>query len=97
MRPAGEIRQALLDAARTLVTADWAPTQRELAEHAGVSYDAARGTVRDMVRAKALRVVRTRRVAYRNKPVAEYVPVDKGAAIERVELDSVMQSWAALA
>lgn len=74
MRRAGEVRLALLRAAVALSTPDRAPTQRELAECAGVSYGATRQTVRDMVRAGVLRVARTRRVPYRNRPVAEYAP-----------------------
>ncbi len=74
MRPAGEIRQALLQACAALATPERAPTLREIAERAQVGLAAAEQTVKNMRRAGVLRVVRDRRVAYRNRPVAEYVP-----------------------
>lgn len=98
MRPAGEVRQALLQAALDLTTPDSAPTQRELAEQAQVAYEVARGMVRDMNRGGALRIVRTRRVAYRNRPVAEYALADRtqqgqAAAGGRFALQLAMQTW----
>lgn len=95
MRPAGEVRQALLQAAAELVTPQRAPTQRELAEAAQVSYGVARHTVRNMAQQGVLRIVRTRRVPYRNRPVAEYAPVAQPAAPARCELQALMQRWAA--
>jgi Cdc6-like AAA superfamily ATPase len=74
MRPAGEIRQALLQAARDLATPQQAPTLTELAHKACVAVSAARRTVDNMKRAGELREARTRKVDYRNKPVAEYEP-----------------------
>lgn len=74
MRPAGEIRQALMAAALAMTASNQTPTQRELAERAGIPYTQTRSTVREMVRGGALQIVRTRRVAYRNRPVAEYAP-----------------------
>lgn len=71
-RPVGEIRLALLKAARELTTAERSPTMMELACHSQVGFLAARRTVDNMRRAGALQVVRTRRVDYRNRPVAEY-------------------------
>ena len=52
---------------------------RELAYRACVGIDAARDTVRNMVRAGQLHPIRTRVVPYRNKPVAEYVPAIENA------------------
>lgn len=72
MRPHGDIRTALLDAARQLATPHQAPTLRELAHHAQVGHDCARRTVSNLTRYGALRIARQRRVAYRNRPVAEY-------------------------
>lgn len=74
MRPAGEIRQALLQACMALATPDRGATLREIAQHAQVGLSAARKTVANMKQAGALQIARDRRVAYRNRPVAEYVP-----------------------
>ncbi|WP_052712033.1 hypothetical protein [Paracidovorax citrulli] len=74
MRPAGEIRQALLQACQALATPERAPTLREIAAHAQVGLQAAETTITNMRRAGVLRVVRPRHVDYRNRPVAEYVP-----------------------
>lgn len=74
MRPAGEVRQALFDAALALTTPDRSPTLLELAHHAQVGYVAARRTVDNMRRAGILVPVRERVVDYRNRPVAEYCP-----------------------
>lgn len=75
MRPAGEVRQALLQACQALATPDRGATLQELAARACVGLDAAATTVKNMRRAKVLGVPRMRSVAYRNKPVAEYVPL----------------------
>ena len=74
MRPAGEIRKALSDAAEALFTPDRSPTLLELAHYAQVGYDAARQTVSNMQRAGHLVPVRRRKVDYRGKPVVEYCP-----------------------
>lgn len=99
MRPAGEIRQALLGAARQLATPDRGPTLQELAAAARVGYEAAMYTVKNLTRAGELQVVRTRRVEYRNRPVAEYVApvVESDAVASRpfVDLGSILQTWAA--
>lgn len=74
MRPAGEVRLALLQACQALVRPEQAPTLRELAAQACVGLGAATHTVKHMRRAQQLHIVRTRRVPYRNRPVAEYAP-----------------------
>ncbi|MDP9891247.1 hypothetical protein J2W32_000344 [Variovorax boronicumulans] len=74
MRPAGEVRQALFDAALALTTPERSPTLLELAHYAQVGYVAARRTVDNMRRAGILVPVRDRKVDYRNRPVAEYCP-----------------------
>jgi DNA-binding transcriptional regulator YhcF (GntR family) len=96
MRPAGEIREALLAAARELLTPDQGPTLQELAERAQVGREAARRTVDNMKRHGHLRVVRTRRVAYRNRPVAEYAPaqVISEASEGFVDLGAAVAGWA---
>lgn len=73
-RPIGDVRKALLTAAQMLATADKAPTLQELAQHACVGIKAARATVQNLKRCGALAIARPRRVAYRNRPVAEYAP-----------------------
>ncbi len=78
MRPAGEIRRALLDAcadlARGVQDPEHGPSLREIAHRACVGLDAAQDTMKNMVRAGVVHRVNTRRVDYRNKPVAEYRP-----------------------
>lgn len=95
MRPPGEIRQALLDAARHLMTPDQAPTVAEMARHAKVAMGDATNTVKNMKRYGALCKVRERRVPYRNRPVFEYAPpdmVDQSAGF--VDLAQVFNVWA---
>lgn len=71
---------ALLSAAAELVTPTRAPTLAELTERIGqdmpLGGEVVRKTVHNMTYHGKLRIVRTRRVAYRNRPVAEYAPVD---------------------
>lgn len=76
-RPAGtvgEVRQALLEAAKTLAKPHQAPTLQDLATQAQVGRVAAMHTVKNMVRAGELVIVRRRWVAHSAKPVAEYAP-----------------------
>jgi len=40
--------------------------------------------------------VRTRRVHYRNRPVAEYAPAPRPAPRQRCELAALMQRWSAV-
>jgi hypothetical protein len=78
MRPAGEVRQALLQAAGDLVYVEdgrpRGPTLQELAARAQVGAKAALTTVKNMTRSGALRPIGERKVPYRNRPVAEYAP-----------------------
>lgn len=78
MRPAGEIRKALLDAcadlAREVQDPEHGPSLREIAHRACVGLDAARDTMKNMARAGVVHRVNSRKVAYRNRPVAEYRP-----------------------
>lgn len=76
MRPAGEIRMALMGAVRELARPEQAPTLAELSARTQVGEQAARHTLSNLTRSGQLRIVRTRRVAYRNRPVAEYAPAD---------------------
>lgn len=94
MRPAGEVRMALLGACAALATAEQGATLRELAAHACVGMDAARRTVSDMRRAGVVCVLRERRVTYRNRPVAEYVPAGLLPVGEPAALAGVFTAWA---
>lgn len=94
MRPAGEVRLALFQACRELATPERAPTLREIAARACVGLTAATHTLKHMSRAGQVRIPRTRRVEYRNRPVAEYEPaLPRAACAAHVELGSVMQAW----
>lgn len=97
-RPAGEIRQALLQACHQLQTPDRAPTVRELAAAACVGVDLARRTLDNMRRAKLVSIVRSRRVDYRNRPVAEYTTSGiwqggSGHASGSHALANILQTW----
>lgn len=97
-RPAGEVRQALLQACEQLHTPDRSPTLRELAQAAKVSLRAATDTVKNLKRAGLLHKARDRRVEYRNRPVAEYMPSaawagGAGHAVGSAALASVLQTW----
>jgi len=95
VRPAGEVRQALYRASSELATADSAPTLRELAAASQVGLLAARRTVSDMCRAGVLHIARTRKVAYRNRPVAEYCPRKPAQQVEpRCALQAIVTTWA---
>lgn len=100
MRPAGEIRQALIHAARDVVADLGLPnrgaTLAELADRSCVGRDAARRCVDNMRRSGALQIVGERRVDYRNRPVAEYVPVDMDTPLVEqgwVDLGQCMADW----
>ena len=94
MRPAGEVRQALLNACTQLATPDRGPTLLEMAAVACVGMQAARRTVENMSRAGQLHRVRDRKVEYRNRPVAEYVPAAmQGDDDGFVDLAQVLRVW----
>jgi len=81
MRPRGEVYLALLDAAHELATPDRGATLREMALRACVGLGAARYTVSYMRKSGVLTIARTRRVTYRNRPVAEYIaPVSEATS-----------------
>lgn len=87
MRPAGEVRLALIQAARDIVAEIGLPnrgaTLAEMCARARVetghgvmqvSLREARNLVPKIKAAGALEIVGERRVEYRNRPVAEYAP-----------------------
>lgn len=100
MRPAGEIRQALIQAARDVVADLGLPnrgaTLAELADRSCVGRDAARRCVDNMRRSGVLQIVGERRVDYRNRPVAEYAPGDMDSPLVEqgwVDLGQCMADW----
>lgn len=64
-----------------------------------MAYDKARSMVRDMARYGALCVVRERRVAYRNRPVAEYAPAVRNTRADagHFALQAAIGAWATAA
>lgn len=81
-RPQGEISQAMLQAVQALATDSKGATLREAAAYARVSLRPARQTLGNLRRAGAVVIARTRRVPYRNRPVAEYaLPPDGPDAV----------------
>ena len=92
MRPAGDIRHALLKAAHDLRLQGQQPTLRELAAHAQVGVKAATDTVKNLRRAGLLAVTGDRRVDYRNKPVAVYTPANAEPPAF-VDLATVFTAW----
>jgi hypothetical protein len=93
VRPAGEIRVAIKRACVQLLTAERAGTLQEIARLAQVSVSAARRTLDNMCRSDELAIARHRKVDGRNKPVAEYAPLDTSATSSGPELDRVMTHW----
>lgn len=87
---------ALLEAAKALATPDRGATLRELAAHACVGFAVARYMVAGMARRGALVIVRTRRVPYRNRPVAEYaLPIqsDEIEPLPSCTLAAAFSAW----
>ena len=74
MRPAGEVRRALLQACLQLATPGQGVTLREMAHQAQVGVDAAAVTIKNMRRAGQICIAGERCVDYRNRPVTVYLP-----------------------
>jgi hypothetical protein len=68
------VRRALLQAAIDLNAPAHSPTLRELIRQARVGQSAGLNAIKNMRRVGLLVISGERRVAYRNKPVAEYAP-----------------------
>ena len=70
------------------------PTLLELAHQAQVGVAAATHTVKNLRRAGLLQICGTRRVAYRNRPVAEYAPASQPIELTAVHaLQSTLHCW----
>lgn len=103
MRPAGEVHLALLQAAHAIrierAQSGQGPTLAELVERSCVGYKVARSTVQNLKRAGHLEIVGTRKVAGRNRPVAEYAPVAASPtepaqnAPPWVDLNACVHAW----
>jgi hypothetical protein len=99
MRPAGEIRRALRDAAWSLAV-ERASTPlagghwRELAQRSCVGFGAARETVKNMARAGELQAVGAVRVPGARRPMTVYAPQAERSAPAPQALDSLMRAWA---
>ena len=93
MRPAGGVRQALMQAAAAYPNG---ATLRELAGKACVGLLSARRTVDNMHRAGLLVPVGERAVAYRNRPVAVYKPASADAPTPHNAANAVATLCAAL-
>lgn len=88
MRPASDVRKALIGAVQELETEAKGPTMRELAAKACVGYTAARRTLDNLRRAGVLEIPRGRKVHYRNAKVAEY-------ALSKMAQTRPADGWAA--
>ena len=107
MRPAGEVRVALIQAAHDIVAEMGHPqpnqplrgaTLAEMCARAQVGRDCARSLVPKIKKSGALEIVGYRRVEYRNRPVAEYTPAQPSAGANMiqhgwVDLGHCMADW----
>jgi hypothetical protein len=97
MRPAGEVRLALIRAAQDIFSEGRGATLVELAQRACVGREVARQHISNIKRAGLLRIVGERRVPYRNRPVAEYAPVISTADALSLQpwsnLNHCMSTW----
>ena len=93
MRPAGDVRKALVDA----VQAAPGRTLRELAVHACVGVDVASDTMKNLRRAGVVQRGPDKVVGYRNRPVATYLPAGYAAAAANDasinHLCAVLRAW----
>ena len=96
MRPAGEVRQALLQACVQLAAPEEGVTLREMAHQAQVGLDAAGMTIKHMRRAGQIHIAGERPVDYRNRPVAEYAPAAQSVGQNKgcMSLANVLRVWA---
>ena len=99
-RPAGEVYLALLKAAQAIkaeraATGEGA-TLREIALRSCVGYAVARQKVAALKRHGHLTITGVRRVAYRNRPVAVYKPVESSSPVVNmgwIGLDMCLAAW----
>jgi len=100
MRPPGEVRQALEDAARKLKQEGREATWRELAEAAKVGYRVAARTVANMENAGVLEVVGSAKRAHSRRWMNVYSPTDAtqvswARQTTAGDLQAVTRAWVA--
>lgn len=103
-RPMNEVALAILKTANEFSAAGRRVTLAEMREGANVGKVAAYRTVSNLRRLGHLQIVSERRVDYRNKPVAEYAPVNNPSATPEpvdnapdvgwLDLSNCLASWA---
>ena len=100
MRPASETHLALLQAAHAIrrerIECGQGATLQELVHRSQVGLKNARATVANLKRAGHLQIVGERKVDYRNRPVAEYAPVDPTEPVIGegwVDLGACLADW----
>lgn len=100
MRPAGEVRLALIQAAAEIVRELGQPnrgaTLAEMAARAQVGRECARNLVPKIKQSGQLCVVNERHVAGRNRKAYEYAPAELGATVHQgwADLGSALSAWA---
>lgn len=100
MRPAGEVRLALIqaaaDIARELGQPNRGATLAEMAARAQVGRECARNLVPKIKQSGQLQAVAERRVPGRNRPVLEYAPAEQGAVVHQgwADLGCALSAWA---
>lgn len=100
LRPAGEVRMALRDAAQALRNEARVATWRDLAQRAQVGFAVAQATVENMARCGELRRVGPVRVAHSRRPMVGYVlaaqvGITAPAANDAAPIEMVMRNWMA--
>lgn len=92
MRPQGEIRRALSEAAKALKAEQRNATWRDIAQRACVGLLEGRRTVENMARAGELQAVGRVRVAHSSRPMVDYAPRGM-ACVQTPGLDGLMRAW----
>jgi len=92
MRPAGEVRQALRQAAVQLAVEAGGGTWRDIAARARVGYEAARGTIKNMAHAGELQAIDEVRSPGSRRPMNRYVPA-VGADPTGAALTELLALW----
>lgn len=90
MRPRGEVREALANAAKALGKGG---TWRELAARAKVSLSKARQVIKDMVKAGELVAIGERREPHSKRPLAIYAYMANQASTCGGALQALMGAW----
>ncbi len=99
MRPATEVRHAILQAVTTMATPDRGPTLQEINQvvcsQLPVGVDTVRRYLYNIKRSGAVCIPRQRKVHYRNRPVAEYaLAVSTQGQQGWADLGRLMTGWA---